>query len=131
MNVLTRKSTRLILIMLCCAALPVDFALAKSQNQQAQSGQSPSQVAVDNWGDEFDGNTLDTEMWERFTFAGGSGGKADLKDGQLRMRGTVGTRAGVRSKRTWRTNRFFVEGVLAKVGIQSAEKAFIQIMRSS
>jgi hypothetical protein len=82
-------------------------------------GQStpPQQTApnVDEWGDNFDGTTLDATKWEFFNFEGGNG-KVEIKDGQLRMRAHSGSRAGVRSKPTFKADRFIVEATIAKVG---------------
>ena len=79
--------------------------------------------ALDEWGDTFDGSKLDETKWERFTFQGGSGGKVELKDGQLRMRGADETRAGVRSRQEFTGERFIVEATITKVGDQSNGKA--------
>lgn len=73
-------------------------------------------MAIDQWGDEFSGQSLDTSKWERFTFEGGNGGKLEVKDGELRMRGVGGSRYGVRSKPTFTSGRFIVEATVAKVG---------------
>jgi hypothetical protein len=72
--------------------------------------------AIEEWRDDFDGEKLDDTKWEPFTFEGGSGGKIEVKDKQLRMRGAGDSRSGVRSRRTFQGERFFVEGALAKVG---------------
>jgi hypothetical protein len=73
-------------------------------------------MAVEEWGDDFNGKELDLTRWERFSFEGGNGGKLEMKEGQLRMRGVGGARAGVRSKPTFTGDRFIVEAVLAHVG---------------
>src|SRR5215211_5076866 len=74
-----------------------------------------AQPAVEEWKDDFHGDQLDETKWERYTFEGG-GGKAELKDKQLRMRGGEGSRSGVRSRPTFSGERFFVQAALAKVG---------------
>jgi hypothetical protein len=83
------------------------------------NGQSPAQQqsapAVDEWVDGFDGTTLDTTKWELFNFEGGNG-KVEVKDGELRMRAHSGSRAGVRSKPSFKADRFIVEATIAKVG---------------
>jgi len=71
---------------------------------------------TDEWGDNFDGTTLDSSRWERFSFEGGSGGTVNVVDGQLQMRSVSGARAGVRSKPTFSADHFFVEAKVAKVG---------------
>ncbi|HEV2704707.1 MAG TPA: hypothetical protein VGV59_02215 [Pyrinomonadaceae bacterium] len=80
--------------------------------QQQQTGAPP----VEEWTDEFDGEKLDAEKWERFSFEGGGGGKLEVKNGQLQMRSLGRTRAGVRSRREFASERFIVEAKLAKVG---------------
>ena len=80
--------------------------------QQQQLGQP----AVDEWRDDFEGDKLDETKWEPFTFEGGSGGKVEIKDKQLRLRGTGESRSGVRTKQTFQGERFYVEGAVAKVG---------------
>ena len=74
------------------------------------------QPAIDEWRDDFEGDKLDEAKWEPFTFEGGSGGKIEIKDKQLRMRGAGESRSGVRTKQTFHGERFYVEGALAKVG---------------
>jgi hypothetical protein len=77
--------------------------------------------AVDEWADDFDGNQLDEKMWEPYTFEGGGGGKVEVKDKQLRMRGSGGSRTGVRSKQMFHGERFYVEATLGKVGPRAPE----------
>lgn len=111
-----------ILALIVCVAVSVAVA------QQPAAGQSPApsaqpsgqqaMPAVDEWGDDFNGKELDQTKWERFTFEGGSGGKFELKDGQLRLRSVSGTRAGVRSKPTFNSDRFIVEATIAHVGAE-------------
>ena len=76
------------------------------------------QPAFEQWGDEFDGNALDETKWERFSFEGAGGGKAEVKDGQVRIRSAAGTRAGIRSRQPFASDRFSVEARVAKVGKQ-------------
>lgn len=84
------------------------------------AGQQPApaqgtQPALEEWKDDFDGDKLDETKWERYTFAGG-GGKTEVKEKQLRMRGGEDSRSGVRSKQTFSGERFFVQAQLVKVG---------------
>jgi len=74
------------------------------------------QPKIEEWADDFDANQLDDTKWEPYTFEGGGGGKIEVKDKQLKMRGSGGSRSGVRSKQTFESERFYVEGVLGKVG---------------
>ncbi|MBA3767193.1 MAG: hypothetical protein H0W99_09440 [Acidobacteria bacterium] len=87
----------------------------------AQSPAPQAALAVEEWSDEFDGQALDPDKWERFTFEGGGGGKAEVSGGQLRMRGMGGSRAGVRSKPTFTSDRFIVEATIAEVGASMPE----------
>ena len=79
---------------------------------------APAQPPVAEWGDGFEGDHLDTSKWEPYTFEGGGGGKIEVKDSQLRMRGLGGSRAGIRSKQSFHGDRFYVEATVAKVGGQ-------------
>ena len=97
------------------AQSPTPSSAAPQQGAPAAAAAPP---AVDEWGDDFNGKELDLTKWERFTFEGGSGGKFELKDGQLRMRSVSGTRAGVRSKPTFNSDRFIVEATIAHVGAE-------------
>ena len=93
-------------------------ALSQPQQQDSQPAPqaSPPALALEEWREDFDGKALDQEKWERFTFEGGSGGKAEVSNGQLRMRGMGGSRSGVRTKTTFNGDRFIVEATIAKVG---------------
>jgi hypothetical protein len=96
----------LLAILLCCG----DGLTVAAQQQQ------PAQPAVDEWRDDFEGDKLDEAKWEPFTFEGGTGGKIEIKDKQLRLRGAGESRSGVRTRQTFHGERFYVEGALAKVG---------------
>jgi opacity protein-like surface antigen len=85
------------------------------QSAQAQDQAPPSKLAADEWTDNFDGSTLDSGKWELYSLGGGNG-KVQVKDGQLRMRGQNGWRAGVRTKQTFAGERFIVEGTIARIG---------------
>lgn len=71
---------------------------------------------VDVWADDFAGEKLDETKWEKFTFEGASGGKLEVKEGEVRIRSAARTRAGIRSKQTFAGDRWIVEANLAKVG---------------
>ncbi len=96
--------------------------------QPAPSNRTPpAQPAIEEWSDDFDGDRLDETKWELYTFEGGGGGKVEVKDKQLKLRGSGGSRSGVRSKQSFHAERFYVEAVLAKVGPripQQGEEAF-------
>jgi hypothetical protein len=76
------------------------------------------QPAFEEWADGFDGAALDETKWERFSFEGAGGGKLEVKDGELRLRSQNGSRAGVRSRRTFTGDRFSVEAKIARVSQQ-------------
>jgi len=103
--------------------LLVTFVGAAAQDP---SPSTPAQPAVDEWVDDFDGDKLDETKWELYTFEGG-GLKIEVKDKELRMRGAGDSRSGVRSRKTFQGERFYVEASLAKVGMrtpQPGEQAF-------
>lgn len=87
---------------------------------QAATGQTAQQQKTapqfDEWGDDFSGDKLDESKWERFTFEGGSGGKLEVKDGEVQIRSVAKTRAGIRSKTSFSGDRFIAEAQVAKVG---------------
>ncbi|MEP6923389.1 MAG: hypothetical protein ABI954_02900 [Pyrinomonadaceae bacterium] len=95
-------------------------ALAQQQPQPAASPQPSPQTAqqpqFDQWTEEFTGDKLDETKWEKFTFEGASGGKLEVKDGEVRIRSSNKTRAGIRSKQTFSGDKFIAEAHLAKVG---------------
>lgn len=111
------RPASLIMLLLCAAVLTVAQQPAGSQGQQA----TQPQLQVDQWGDNFDGQSLDQSRWEPFTFEGAGGGKTEVKNGQLRQRGMGGSRFGVRSKPSFNSDRFIVEATLAKVGAAMPE----------
>ncbi len=73
------------------------------------------------WKDDFSAAKLDETKWEKFTFEGGSGGKLEVKDGELRLRSANKTRAGIRSKQSFTGDKFIVEAQVAKVGASYPE----------
>jgi hypothetical protein len=94
-----------ILIVFCAPVVAI-------HGQQPQSSPA-SPPAVEEWKDDFEGKALDADKWERFTMEGG--GKVDVNDGQLHMRGMGNSRAGVRSNPTFSGDRFIVEATIARV----------------
>jgi hypothetical protein len=92
------------------------FAAAFAVEVRAQE-QKPASPKVDEWGDSFDGDKLNEEKWEKFTFEGGSGGKLEVKNGEVRIRSMSKTRAGIRSKNSFSGDRWIVEAQVAKVGV--------------
>jgi len=102
------------------ALLAACLNAAAQQPQPAQGAPAApapaAQPAIEEWRDDFDGEGLDETKWERYTFEGGGGGKVELKEKQLRMRGGEGSRSGVRSRQSFGGERFFVQAQLTKVG---------------
>lgn len=107
----------LINILLVTSATPAQ----QSSPTPAGSPTPQTPLAVEEWSDQFDAAALDTDKWERFTFEGGGGGKVEQSGGQLRMRGMGGSRAGVRTKQSFTSDRFIVEATIAKVGASMPE----------
>lgn len=105
-------------------AMHMMAAVGGAQETSRPSGQSAAtqqaSPAVDEWVDTFDAQSLDSTKWELFSLEGGHG-KVEIKDGQLRMRGHSGARAGVRSKQSFASDRFIVEATIAKVGTAMPE----------
>lgn len=92
-------------------------------NQSTPSTQTAAAPpAIEEWGDDFDGDKLDEAKWEPYTFEGGGGGKIEVKDKQLKLRGAGGSRSGVRSKQSFHGERFYVEAALAKVGQRTPDQ---------
>jgi hypothetical protein len=124
MSTLSSRGGRAALAVLCLSLVVACAGRAAAQEPQATP--APAQPAAgqaappqtSEWGDTFDGDKLDETKWERFTFEGGGGGKVEVKEGQLRMRGALDSRAGVRSRQDFTADRFIVEANLAKVGAQ-------------
>lgn len=80
-----------------------------------QPATTPTTPPVDEWIDNFDGKQLDADKWEQFSFEGTSGGKLKVEAGELRMRGIGKSRSGVRTKKSFTSDRYIVEGTIAKV----------------
>jgi hypothetical protein len=104
----------ILMLMTVCALASATYAQQPTPSPTAQPGK-PAPLAVEEWTDQFDGKTLDLEKWERFTMEGGGGGKVEVDDGQLRLAGMGSSRAGVRSKPTFSSDRFIVEAVVSRV----------------
>lgn len=87
-----------------------------AQQTTATPAAQQKQPQFDEWNDDFAGEKLDENKWEKFTFEGGSGGKLEVKDGAVKIRSASKTRAGIRTKTSFSGDRFAVEGRLSKVG---------------
>ena len=99
---------------ICFLAGIIFFLTALAQDDYAQKTQPAPQF--EEWIDDFSGDKLDESKWEKFTFEGASGGKLEVKDGEVRIRSASKTRAGIRTKKEFNGDRWSVEANLAKVG---------------
>ena len=112
--------------LLIAAFVAVVVAAAAQQTSPPQNLSQPqaqpanAQPAIEEWRDDFDADKLDESKWEPYSFAGG-GGKVEVKDKMLKMHGSADSRAGVRSKQTFRAERFYVEATLVKVGPRASQ----------
>jgi hypothetical protein len=106
--------TYFIILVLSLGALTHAAIAQESSKPSGQTETPQASPQVEEWGDNFDGKSLDLDKWELFNF-GGSTSKAEVKDGQLQMRGMTNSRAGVRSKQAFTADRFIVEGTISKV----------------
>lgn len=101
-----------------CVFLTIGGSTVSAQKTKtgtsAAAGQNRPQF--EEWSEEFNGDKLNEERWEKFTFEGGSGGKLEVKNGEVRIRSASKTRSGIRTKNSFSGDRFAVEGRLAKVG---------------
>lgn len=101
-------------------AQPVPAAQSPSPQASAPTagaeGEASGAAAFDEWSDDFNADKLDDTKWERYSFEGGGGGKFEVKEGQLRQRGAAESRAGTRSKKTFRAENFLVEATIMKIG---------------
>ena len=95
------------------AAVCLSAACALAQGTPAAPQATTPQVVE--WIDNFDGQQLDADKWERFSFEGTSGGKLKVEEGELRMRGMTDSRSGVRSKQSFTGDRFIFEATITKV----------------
>ncbi len=89
---------------------------AQDTKPSLTSSSTQNKLQFEEWSDGFDGDKLNEQKWERFTFEGGSGGKIEVKDGEVRIRSGNKTRAGIRSKNPFVGDKFVVEARTAKVG---------------
>lgn len=107
------KSSAIAAVFLILGIITTAFAQQPSSSPAPAQNQQPQ---FDEWSDDFTGDKLDEKKWEKFTFEGASGGKLEVKDGEVRIRSTAGTRAGIRTKEEFSGDRWIVEARLAKVG---------------
>jgi hypothetical protein len=116
---MNRFGAIVVMVATLCASVAASGSRAQSGAAQKPPPTTPqSAPQFDDWGDDFNGDTLDEQKWERFSFEGAGGGKLELKEGQLRLRSASKTRAGIRSKPTFTGERFSVEAQVVKVAPQ-------------
>ena len=108
-----RKGEKMLRIILL---ISVSLLLAPWHTASAQQQTTQSKPQFDEWSDEFSGDKLDEGKWEKFTFEGASGGKLDVKDGEVQIRSAAKTRAGVRTKAAFSGDRVIAEAHVANVG---------------
>ena len=102
------------------AALTLAACAVASAQVSPASAARPQQPQAVEWTDAFDGAALDETKWERHAFEGG-GGRVEVRDGTLRLRGAAGSRAGVRSREQFAGDRFIFEATVARVARQLPE----------
>lgn len=102
-------------IIFIAALLIIGGLKAEAYAQQGQTSPKPT-PQFEEWSDDFSGDKLDESKWEKFTFEGASGGKLEVKDGEVQIRSAGKTRAGIRSKKQFTGDKFIAEAHLAKVG---------------
>jgi hypothetical protein len=90
------------------------FMLAMSL-LHAYAQQPATAPVMDEFVDNFAGDKLDLENWQPYSMGGGGVAKLRVENGELRMRGISGGRAGVRTVKVFTGDRFIVEAKLAKV----------------
>lgn len=108
---------RKIFLMFCLAGilLGAENLLFAQEQQSKTSSQPVAKMQTVEWSDDFNGDKLNETKWEKFSFEG-AGGKLELKDGEVRIRSTNKSRAGIRSKESFTSDKFIAEAHLAKVG---------------
>jgi hypothetical protein len=100
-------------------ALALGFFWKTAPAQQRTTGRTAapsSALASGEWRDSFDGRRLDPAEWEPFGFEGDQTATADVSDGQLRLRGKVGSRAGVRTRPMFVGDSYVVEATVTRIG---------------
>jgi hypothetical protein len=91
---------------------------------QQQQGSSPTppppsaaqQPQFNEWNATFEGDSLNGEQWEKYSFEGEPGVSVKVEKGELRLHGQNNSRTGVRTKITFSGDRFIVDAKLARVG---------------
>lgn len=109
-----KKSTILLLGTMFFFGGAAPTALRAQQSSPATTAKQTAAQFIE-WSEDFTGDRLDETKREKFTFEGGSGGKLEVRDGEVRIRSTAGTRAGIRTKENFSGDLFAVEARIARV----------------
>lgn len=82
---------------------------------QDKKDDQPKAATVDlaEWRDEFTGDALNEKDWEQYSMEGG--GTIKVSDGKLFTNGKSGSRAGIRSKKTFDAEKFIVSTKIAAI----------------
>lgn len=81
--------------------------------QEQTTKPTPTPPALIEVKEEFEGAALDEKKWEQYSLEGG--GKIKVENGKLQTSGANGSRAGVRSVRSFTAEKFIVSAKIAKV----------------
>jgi len=101
---------------LFCEAAPAQQP-ERPQQPAPRTTSAPSRTSPSGeWRDGFQANRLDPAKWEPFGFEGERRATVEVRDGQLRLRGKEGSRAGVRTRPMFVGDTYLVEGTVAKAG---------------
>jgi hypothetical protein len=93
------------------------FSEAAPAQQRAPGRPSATpRSSASEWRDSFDAGRLDPAKWELWGFEGDRRATVDVRSGRLRLRGKVGSRAGVRTRPMFVGDSFVVEATVAKAG---------------
>jgi hypothetical protein len=103
---LSRSSFNALIIGLVASVSVAQQQTGAPQNQSAAP-------ALQQWEDTFDGNVLDASKWDNFAIQG-SAAQAQVEGGQLKLRITNNSRAGIRSKENFDGERFLAEATIAR-----------------
>jgi hypothetical protein len=97
-------------VFFCAAQQPQP---SPAQTKQAQT------VALAEFKEEFDGTALDSKKWEQYSLEGG--GTIKVAKGKLMTSGASGSRFGIRSVQTFKTDKFVVSAKVASVAAALSE----------
>ncbi|MEZ5426896.1 MAG: hypothetical protein R2747_11555 [Pyrinomonadaceae bacterium] len=106
-----KHSTLLLLL------IGLTLVLGGSSRSLAQDGKKGNQKqaapTLIEWKDEFEGDALNEKNWEQYSLEGG--GTIKVAEGKLITSGADGSRFGVRTKKTYDSEKFIVSAKIASV----------------